>query len=76
MPSMNFDAGASAWTGGQYIGPCIPGMGTADLATALETSETGAGGNYVYSLVSGYFFEKSAKALRVKQMQSFGAGTI
>ena len=28
------------------------------------------------TLVSGYFFDKSAKALRVKQMQSFGAGTI
>jgi hypothetical protein len=52
MPSMRFDVSGTtvrAWTGGQYVGLlCIPGFATANLATAWETSESGAGGNYVY----------------------------
>ena len=51
MPSMTFDASGTsvaAWTGGQYVGPCIPGFQTADLATAWETSESGADGNYAH----------------------------
>ena len=51
MPPMNFEASGTtvrAWTGGQYVGPCIPGFGTADLATAWETAESGTGGNYAY----------------------------
>ena len=49
--SMAFDTSGTtvrAWTGGQYVGPCVPGFGTADLATAWETSESGAGGNYAF----------------------------
>jgi hypothetical protein len=51
MPSMNFDASGTsvrAWTGERYVGPCIPGVGRADLPTELERSEGGVGWNYAY----------------------------
>ena len=51
MPTMTFDAteiSVVAWTGGQYVGPCIPGVATADLATAWEIAESGGGGNYSF----------------------------
>ena len=51
MPLMAFDADGTAlraWTGGQYVGPCNPGFAAADLATAWEVAESGAGGNHAY----------------------------
>jgi hypothetical protein len=51
LPSMTVDNSGTAihaWTGGQQNGMCIPGIGTADLAAAWETTENGGGGNYSF----------------------------
>ena len=41
LTSMKFDAGGTtvqAWTGGQYVGPCIPGFATADRQAGSSTT--------------------------------------
>jgi hypothetical protein len=51
MLSIRFDASGTtvrAGTGGQYVGPCITGFATRDLATAWEVFDGGAGGNHAY----------------------------
>ncbi len=45
---MTFENGTVGWPGGQYVGPCIPGYQTADLATAWETAEGEEAGNYAF----------------------------